>query len=193
MLDEKDHKPRRNYELRPPKPEDGISVSRLISACPPLDENSLYCNLLQCSHFAQTCALAEHRGGIDGFVSGYIPPGQPDTLFIWQVAVAAAGRGQGLAKRLIRHILERPVCRNVRFLDTTITSDNRASWAMFEGLARTLDAPTTTRVMFDREAHFDGRHASEHLLRIGPFDVAAAHQSTRVANESERSEPRTAS
>lgn len=161
-----------DYEIRRPCAEDGVFVNDLISRCPPLDENSIYCNLLQCSHFSGTCALAERDNEIIGFVSGYIPPGQPDTLFIWQVAIAEAGRGQGLAKALIRDILERPECRTVRYLDTTITDDNRASWAMFEGLARALDADSERSVMFDETRHFKGKHATESLLRIGPFDVA---------------------
>ncbi len=172
MLDASKQQPGRAYTIRQPTAEDGALVHDLIAACPPLDENSLYCNLLQCSHFAATCALAESDGRIDGFVSGYIPPDQPDTLFIWQVAVAQAGRGQGLAKALIREILGRPSCRNVRYVETTITDDNKASWVMFEGLARGLRAETRHRVLFDKTMHFRGRHASESLLRIGPFDLA---------------------
>ncbi|MFC4878185.1 diaminobutyrate acetyltransferase [Microbulbifer halophilus] len=164
---------KREALLRRPVSEDGADVHRLISRCPPLDENSIYCNLLQTSHFADTSVCAEVDGELAGFVSGYLIPERPDTLFIWQVAVAEAGRGQGLAGRMIREILRRPACAQVRYLETTITPDNEASWALFRGLARKLDTSCAESVMFDRERHFHGHHDSEMLLRIGPFSESA--------------------
>lgn len=155
--------------LREPVAEDGKAVHALIAACPPLDPNSLYCNLLQCSHFATTSVAAERDGELLGFISGYIPPGQPDTLFIWQVAVSSRARGLGLGKRMLAHLLQRPACAAVTHMDTTITPDNEASWGLFRSLARDLGAECADRLHFDRERHFGGDHASEHLLRIGPF------------------------
>ncbi|WP_105103093.1 diaminobutyrate acetyltransferase [Microbulbifer pacificus] len=162
--------------LRRPVSEDGAAVHRLIGNCPPLDTNSLYCNLLQASHFSTTSVAAELSGGerdgdLAGFISGYLIPERPDTLFIWQVAVAEHGRGMGLAGRMLREILARPVCTQVRFLETTITPGNDASWALFRGLARKLNANCCDSVLFDRERHFNGQHDSEMLLRIGPFAV----------------------
>lgn len=155
--------------LRKPHKDDGFSLHQLIAACPPLDPNSIYCNLLQCSHFADTGVAAELDGELVGFISGYIPPNQPDTLFIWQVAVHEKGRGQGLGKRMLKTILAREACKDVRFLDTTITEDNDASWGLFMSLARDLSADTHRQVHFDRQTHFGGHHDSEILLRIGPF------------------------
>ena len=156
--------------LRTPRGEDGYPLHQLIAACPPLDSNSVYCNLLQCTHFAETGVAAERNGELVGFISGYIPPDQPDTLFIWQVAVHAAGRGHGLGKRMLKEILKRPACDQVRFMDTTITDDNEASWKLFGSLARDLEAETQRSVKFDRDRHLGGQHDSENLLRIGPFD-----------------------
>lgn len=158
--------------LRRPISEDGANVHRLIGNCPPLDTNSLYCNLLQASHFSATSVAAELNGELVGFISGYIIPERADTLFIWQVAVAEQGRGMGLAGRMLREILARPACAEVQFLETTITPDNDASWALFRSLARKLDAECADSVMFDRDRHFDGQHDSEMLLRIGPFTAA---------------------
>jgi len=164
----------REVLLRRPVSQDGAGVHRLVSRCPPLDENSLYCNLLQASHFADTSVAAQWEGGeLAGFVSGYLVPQRPHTLFIWQVAVAEEARGLGLAGRMIREILCRPACAQVRHLETTITPDNAASWALFRSLARGLGADCAESVMFDRERHFQGRHDSEMLLRIGPFAESA--------------------
>lgn len=155
--------------LRLPTKDDGYRLSQLVDQCPPLDPNSIYCNLLQCSHFAETGIAAEMDGDLVGFISGYIPPRQPDTIFIWQVAVHEKGRGQGLAKRMLKAIAGGDACRDVTHMETTITADNEASWALFRSFARDLGAEVTDHEHFEKEAHFGGHHDSEYLLRIGPF------------------------
>ncbi len=161
---------------RKPRDRDGAAVHRLIARCRPLDENSRYCNLLQCTHFADTSAAAELDGELMGFVSGYRVPERPDTLFIWQVAVDDRARGKGLARGLLRDILSRPGARDLGHLETTITRDNEASWALFRSLARSLGAPLQTRTLFERDAHFAGQHEDEVLVRIGPFKSPQENQ-----------------
>ncbi|KMS62836.1 proteinase inhibitor I4 serpin [Sphingobium baderi LL03] len=157
--------------MRPPVATDGPSITRLIAHCPPLDANSAYCNLLQCTHFAESCIVAEHggEGGIAGWVSGYRPPSDPESFFVWQVAVSPAARGHGLAGRMIEALLDRPAAAGVTHLITTVTEDNRASWALFEGLARRWNAPLAKSALFERETHFAGAHATEWQARIGPL------------------------
>lgn len=166
--------PRPAISIRIPRREDGARVWELVAESGGLDANSLYCNLLQCSHFAETCAIAEAGGDIIGWVSGYIPPGAPDTYFVWQVCTAESARGQGLARRLIASVLARPCCAGVTRLQSTITAANTASWALFGGVAAALGAPMTHAPHFTREAHFAGRHDTEHLVSIGPFARRAA-------------------
>ncbi len=155
--------------LRAPRSEEGYAVHQLVAACPPLDPNSVYCNLLQCTHFAETSVAALRGDRLVGFISGYRLPERPEVLFIWQVAVGEEARGCGLASRMLQHILQRPASRGVTHLETTITPANQASWALFRGLARTLNAPLSDSVLFERETHFGGEHDSETLVRIGPF------------------------
>lgn len=164
--------------IRMPCEEDGSEIWRLVKASGTLDENSMYCNLLQCTHFASTCALAERGGEIIGWVSGYIPPEHPDRLFIWQVCVRADARGHGLGKRLIRDVLQRDVCVDVTRLDTTITDDNDASWSLFRKVARSLEAGLSRSEHFEEEMHFDGHHDTEHLVSIGPFNIDQAEVRT---------------
>lgn len=161
--------PQKHIELRKPISTDGAPVHRLISQCPPLDTNSMYCNLLQCTHFANTSVAAVLNDELVGFLSGYIIPERTDTIFIWQVAVSDKARGQGLAGRMLQHLLERPFCKAVCNLETTITESNQASWALFERLADNLGAKVNKSTMFDREQHFAGEHDTELLARIGPF------------------------
>lgn len=158
-----------DLELSPLTPEDGAALHRLVGLCPPLDGNSLYCNLLQCAHFGATSMAARRHGELLGSVTGHRLPDRPDTLFVWQVAVHPAARGQSLGRRLLGTLVAQPALADIRFIETTITPDNQASWRLFEGFATEHAADQQRSVMFDRERHFGGRHETEHLLRIGPL------------------------
>lgn len=158
-----------SVELRHPTAEDGYAVNQLVEANPPLDPNSIYCNLLQCSHFAETSVAAFKDGEMVGFVSGYIPPATPHILFVWQIVVDKAGRGLGLAKRLVKAQLYSDACKGVTHIHTTITPDNDASWGLFRSLAKDLNAELNSGVYFQKDKHFGGVHDDEHLLEIGPI------------------------
>lgn len=155
--------------LRPPQSEDGSSVHRLISQCSPLSTNSMYCNLLQCTHFAGTSVAAKVDDQLVGFISGYLIPDRENTLFIWQVAVSEKARGQGLATKMLKDILARPQCDKVTHIETTITELNKASWSLFKGLAEKLKVDIKRSVFFDHVEHFNRTDDTEMLARIGPF------------------------
>jgi len=158
-----------DFVFRCPEAEDGPAVFQLIRDCKPLDENSMYCNLLQCSHFSQTSIAAEREGRLAGFISGYRLPQQADTLFVWQVAVHADFRGQRLASRMLEQLIQRQ--GGVQYLHTTITADNTASWNTFKRLAHDLGAELKSHTLFDKQQHFGGAHDSEELVVIGPFSI----------------------
>ncbi len=158
--------PKGAVRLRSPSKSDGTEVQELIARCAPLDQNSLYMNLIQCDHFADTCVLAERGDDVLGWISAHVPPGREDTIFVWQVAVDARARGMGLGRHMLMALLERPVCRGVTKLETTITRDNEGSWALFRSFARRLDGDLTHEPHYEREAHFGGEHDTEHLVTI---------------------------
>ncbi|MDY6984313.1 MAG: diaminobutyrate acetyltransferase, partial [Pseudomonadota bacterium] len=112
---------------------------------------------------------ADAHGTLAGFISGYLVPASSDTLFVWQVAVAPEFRGQGLATRMLHALLARPACARVRYIETTVTDANQASLALFHAFAKKQNAQLTSTPHFDKALHFDGRHDSERLLRIGPL------------------------
>jgi L-2,4-diaminobutyric acid acetyltransferase len=156
-------------QFSPLTPLDGPALHRLIGVCTPLDTNSLYCNLLQSSHFAATSITAKTDGVLIGSITGYRIPERPNTLFIWQVAVHPLARGQGMAIRMLRALMARPSLADIQFIETTITEDNSASWRLFLKFADECSAETQRSIMFEKAQHFDGHHDSEQLLRIGPF------------------------
>lgn len=160
--------------LRKPTDLDGSAIHALIARCAPLDTNSMYCNLLQASHFADTAILAEMQGEAVGFISGYRLPQQPNTLFVWQVAVDSRARGQGLASRMLKQLLSNQ--QGVNTLHTTITESNAASWNTFKRLARDLNTELSSREFFNREQHLGGQSDSEFLVEIGPFQFSNLEQ-----------------
>lgn len=151
--------------LRKPDATDGADIWALIQDCKPLDENSMYCNLVQADHFRDTCVLAEVDGDILGWVSGHMIPDQ-DALFVWQVAVSPRARGMGLGRKMLFDLLERDACDGATALKTTITRDNAASWALFRSFARQLGGTLSDAPHFERETHFDGHHDTEHMVTI---------------------------
>jgi L-2,4-diaminobutyric acid acetyltransferase len=162
-----------------PGAEDGPAISRLIASSPPLDPNSAYCNLLQCTDFRETCVVAERRGELLGWISAYRPPVAPDRLFVWQVAVHSAARGEGLAFRMLSALIARPAAAGATMLTTTITEDNQASWGLFEAFARRHGAILTRSPRFEQDAHFAGAHAAEWEARISPLPTFRTDTETR--------------
>jgi L-2,4-diaminobutyric acid acetyltransferase len=140
-----------------------------VDACKPLDLNSRYAYLLLCEHFADTCVTASAGECVVGFVSAYKPPAQDRTIFVWQVAVDAQARSQGVAKQMLRELLARPAARACEYLETTVSPSNTASRRLFHSLARELGARVNEELLF-AEGHFGGEdHECEMLIRIGPF------------------------
>lgn len=162
----------REPRLRKPKATDGAAIWELVRACAPLDRNSMYANLIQADHFRDTCVVAELDGEIVGWISGHMIPGEA-AFFVWQVAVGEAARGMGLGKAMLKHLTARAEIRSAEVMKTTITRDNAASWALFRSFARDIGGELSDAPHFEREAHFDGQHATEHLVTIA-LDSASA-------------------
>lgn len=176
MVDEANNSPTSKHAgdssgliVREPNSFDGMPVYKLIQNSPPLDTNSVYCNLLQCTQFASTCVVVELDGELAGFMSAFVKPSEPDVLFVWQMVVTSATRGRGVAGRMLEHLLEREHLADIRFIETTISPGNAPSEAVFLRFAKANDAAVSKNILFSKEGHFDGQHDDEVLYRIGPF------------------------
>ena len=160
---------RPSIRFRPPRVTDAAPTHELISRCEPLDLNSTYAYLLFCTHFSETSAVADVEGRPLGFVAGYLKPADPSVLFIWQIAVTPEARGHGIGAGLLREVLERPNCRDVQYVEATVTPSNEPSRMLFHSLARARRVPCEESLLF-RAQDFGGRHhEEEQLLRIGPI------------------------
>lgn len=129
-----------------------------------------------CEIFSGTSIVAlEEEGQKEpvGFVSGFIHPDNPDTLFIWQVAVHESQRGQGLATKMLYELLDRNTCEDIQYIEATVSPSNIPSQNLFLGLARKFHTDYQVSDYFETE-HFpeDGseEHEAEWLYKIGPFN-----------------------
>ncbi len=166
-------KPRREigYRFRHPDVDDGQAIWELVKETGVLDINSAYSYIMLGEYFSETCLIAEHKGRMVGFVSGFIPQQQPDTLFIWQVAVAGSERGRGLAKTLVMKVLEQPACADLHYLECTVTPSNKPSKRLFGSIARELGTELRIKEGFEGELFPEDDHEGERLFRIGPFNT----------------------
>jgi L-2,4-diaminobutyric acid acetyltransferase len=67
---------------------------------------------------------------------------------------------------MLLDLISREACAEARALKTTITRDNDASWGLFTRVAEVLDGDLSDAPHFERDAHFDGEHATEHMVTI---------------------------
>src|SRR5882757_9568970 len=158
--------------IKAPAIDDGVECWRLARESNVLDVNSRYAYLLWCRDFAETTVVARAGRRVLGFVTGYRRPEEPNTLLVWQVAVDAAARGQGLAGRMLNALFDR--VPEVDHLETTITPDNDASIALFTKFARRRGAPVEVDELFSGELLAPGDHddhAPENKYRIGPIPI----------------------
>lgn len=152
---------------RKPEASDGFALHQLVAASPPLDLNSIYSYYLLSDHFRDSCVVAECQGQLAGFLSAYLIPSRPKTLFIWQVAVAREQRGRGVASLMVEALLARFAKAQLQAIEATVNPSNRASRALFERLARQRGSPLQASTFLPAAAFGPGAdHEGETLLRI---------------------------
>ncbi|WP_181349101.1 diaminobutyrate acetyltransferase [Thalassobacillus sp. CUG 92003] len=158
-----------NYQFRKPEKSDGAAIWNLINDIPVLDLNSSYSYLLWCECFSDTSVIVNDGEETVGFISGFIKPSSPNVLFIWQVAVAETERGQGLATRMIDHILKRNDSHHIQYIEATVSPSNKPSTKLFKGYAEKKEVPCQVKNCFSEDDFPGEGHEEENTFRIGPF------------------------
>ena len=128
--------PHPEHVFRLPTAADGERMWEIARDSGVLDLNSTYAYVLWGAEFADSSVVVETGGRVVGFVTGFIRPSEPDTIFVWQVGVDADQRGQGLAARMLHDLMDRLENAGVVRLRTTISPDNEASQRTFAAVAR---------------------------------------------------------
>ncbi|WP_188456944.1 diaminobutyrate acetyltransferase [Virgibacillus oceani] len=156
-------------QFRKPNKDDGAAVWELVKHTGVLDVNSSYSYLMWCEIFSETSIVVEREGETVGFISGFINPNTPNTLFIWQVAVHESQRGKGLGTKMLFELLNRTFCKDIQYVEATVSPSNIPSQHLFMGLAKKLEtncvmANYFLSIDFPRTGHED-----EQLYKIGPI------------------------
>jgi L-2,4-diaminobutyric acid acetyltransferase len=119
--------------------------------------------------FRETSMVVDIDGELAGFVTGYIRPSYPDTLFLWQTATVlnhgVTNLGLNLIDELIKSVQKRTA---IRYVEATIDPQNRAIAMQFRLLARKLKADKSEEVRFAVKDFAQLEH-DEQLIRIGPL------------------------
>ncbi|WP_085992571.1 diaminobutyrate acetyltransferase [Oceanobacillus senegalensis] len=160
------------FHFRKPNKEDGASAWELVKHTGNLDLNSSYSYLMWCEMFSDTSIVVVRKDTqkVVGFISGFIHPEKPDTLFIWQVAVHESARGNGLATKMLLQLLDRSACNDVEFVEATVSPSNTPSKRLFLGLARKFETNWKISDYFTAEDFPESGHEDELLFKIGPFE-----------------------
>ncbi|MFE4306465.1 diaminobutyrate acetyltransferase [Streptomyces sp. NPDC056891] len=155
----------------PPTLADGAELWRIARGSGELDLNSPYSYLLWCRDFAGTTTVARDASGRPiGFVTGYLRPDEPETLFVWQIAVEGSHRGSGVAGTLLDALSAQVAAEHgINRIEATVTPGNLASDRLFRSFARRHGAEVTQEVLFPAAAFPAAGHESEVLYRIGPL------------------------
>lgn len=138
-----------------------------------LDVNSDYCYLMWSTYFANSSIVATDNHQVIGFISGFTPPEDDETLFIWQIAVDENYRGNGLATRMIHALIDKMKSRNIQYIEATVTPSNTPSNKLFSSLAIKMEANYTITRCFEQEDFPDNTTEEEFLYRIGPINPKA--------------------
>lgn len=152
-----------------PTQEDGSPMWELVKKTS-LDLNSPYKYILMSEYFADTCLVAKNNGSIIGFITAFISPERQDCLFVWQVGVDPIYQGKKIASNMLHELLSRQECKQIRYLEATITPTNVASQSLFNKIARDYETDLCVTEFFP--AHIfpnDNKHDEELLYRVGPF------------------------
>lgn len=144
---------------------------RIVKESGVLDVNSSYSYLMWSKFFNKTSIIAQsEEGDVIGFVSGFLKPESPDTLFVWQVAVDTSHRGLGLATKLIGQLLNQLQGEDVNYLEATVTPTNIPSSNLFKGIAKKSKTNCTIFECFSEDQFPDPSHEAELTYRIGPLN-----------------------
>ncbi|MFF7366201.1 diaminobutyrate acetyltransferase [Streptomyces tricolor] len=154
--------------FRTPTPEDGLKVWELVADTPGLDTNSPYAYVLWFRDFADCSLVATVDDEIVGFLTGYRRPEEPETYFVWQTAVSPRHGIPFLGVKLFEEAAERQRARGARFVEASVSAENRSILMVLRQYARRRGAEITEQLLFPAELLGDGHH-DEILQRIGPL------------------------
>jgi len=122
-----------SFKIYPPTPERCREISGFTSACGILVGHEPHFYRIIIDYFGDTAFIAEDTDGkIIGFTFGFASQTEPDLFFLWQIGVADDMRRNGLASKLLAHLIEAAVKKGCKRVRATVNHDNEPSRRLFE-------------------------------------------------------------
>lgn len=157
--------PGSDIEIGAPSLADGVRMWELAVASGVLDAKPRYAYALWCRDFARTSVVARRDGDVVGYVTGFLRPEMPSTLFVWQVCVSSAAQGAGVGGRMLDAVFA--AAPGADRMETTITPDNGSSIALFRAFAKRQGLTVDRSELFGHDVLGDD-HEPEFLYSIRP-------------------------
>ncbi|MFE0229910.1 diaminobutyrate acetyltransferase [[Kitasatospora] papulosa] len=155
-------------QYRTPHVEDAYTLWQMVDQTDALDNNSPYYYALWCRDFAATSLVATVENEVVGFLTGYFRPDEPDTYLVWQEAAKPRHGIPMLGVQIFERAADRAVEQGARFIEATVSADNKAIIMVLKKIAKRYSAEVNTRILFSSDL-FPGEHHDEVLYRIGPL------------------------
>ncbi|PJM98604.1 diaminobutyrate acetyltransferase [Streptomyces sp. CB01201] len=156
------------HQFRTPRVEDAHTLWQMVDQSDALDNNSPYYYALWCRDFAATSLVATVEDDIVAFLTGYFRPDEPDTYLVWQEATKPCHGIPFLGVKLFERAADRAVEQGARFIEATVSADNKAIIMVLKKVAKRYSADVHTQILFPSDL-FPGEHHDEVLYRIGPL------------------------
>ncbi len=152
--------------LRLPVPEDAEKLSTITPQTGQDLAGDLIGELAEFDCYRKTSVVAELDGQPVGVALAYIPPYDPETLFIWQLTLAEHEQDKGLASLMLGQLIRREACVGVTRVQTTISADNEPAWSLFRRFARWQRSRLDIRPFITQALDPHRRHEGENMVTI---------------------------
>ena len=152
--------------LHPPVPQDGALVASLARTDRQEIVGELMGDLALFDDFRLNSIVAELNGELVGAVLAYVPPFDPETLFILQVVVAEGEEDKGLGSLMLGQVMRGEACAGVSRVQTTIRSDDEMVWSLFRRFARWQRSRMEIEPFITQALTPHRRHENDNLVTI---------------------------
>ena len=152
--------------LRAPVPEDGARIAALAKDFTSGKARDLPETLVGRGAFSETSVLAELDGKLLGWVSAYILPYDPQTLFIWTVEVVKVERNPELSSLMLGYLMRQEPCAGVTRVQTVISCDEDRPWTLFRRFARWQHSRMDIQPYFTQALTPHKRHENDNMVTI---------------------------
>lgn len=164
-------KSRVEVDLRPPTLETAQVMFDIASSSSAVDTYPEYFYLTMCRDFSATSLVAYQEGSPVAYALAYAKYEDPGVLFIWQLAAVRKLRPIGVAKHLIRALIDSRR-EHLSYVEATIDLDNVIIYNVLAKIAKEYGVEMNIFPLYEGR-HFTIDHRPEHLIKLGPFKGAA--------------------